>query len=171
MARKHKKDYSWALNVFTDSPYVEYNGKKFSLPDKLFMTHFGQRFMVNQNIDSVCEDSLYKKFCLRLYARSRLFSDCCVLGCDNTDIEIHRVRKLHRVLKKGKGISVLTTRGKRVSGLAAIMSALNRKYIPLCSKHHLEFEAGEFSLLCPKIIKSALGVNLGDLNYRELFYK
>lgn len=78
---------------------------------------------------------------------------------------------MHRVYKTGRHIIVLTNRGKRVKGLAAILSALNRKYILFCSKHHLEFEADEFSSLCFKTLKFTLGVNLGNLNYKELFYK
>jgi retron-type reverse transcriptase len=171
LCRKHNKDFSWALATFTHNVSAEYSGKKFSLPDKHFITHFGKKFMINEEVKPVCDDSLYKKFCLRLHNGSRLFSECCVQGCDNPDIEIHHIRKLHRVQKKNDGITVLTTRGKRVKGLAALLSSLNRKYIPLCSKHHLEFEAGQFLPLCPKTVKSSLGVNLEDLNYKDLFYK
>jgi len=114
---------------------------------------------------------LYKKFCFRLHASLRFFSDCCVLNCYNTDLEIHIIRKLHRVYNIDNNIKVLTTQGKRVKGLSAILSNLNRKYIFFCSKHSLDFEVGKFSPFCFKTIKSKLGVNLGNLNYKELFYK
>ena len=157
LCRKHNKDFSWALSTFTHDVSAEYCGKKFSLPDKHFITHFGKKFMINEEVKPVCDDSLHKKFCLRLHNGSRLFSICCVQNCENYDIEIRHIRKLHKVQKKNDGIMVLTTRGKRIKGLAALLSSLNRKYIPLCSKHHLEFEAGQFSPLCPKTVKSSLG--------------
>jgi hypothetical protein len=127
--------------------------------------------MVNKKILLDDEQILYKKFCLRLHARLSLFSSCCVLNCDNNDIKIHLVRKLHIVYKIGNRITVLTTKGKQVKGLAAILSILNRKYIIFCFKHHLEFKTGKFLPFCFKTIKFKLGVNLDNLNVRELFYK
>lgn len=108
---------------------------------------------------------------MRLHAELRFFTNCCILNCNNNDIEIHLICELHRVHKTTSGVSVFTSRRKQVKSLGAILSVLNRKYIFFCSKHHLEFEADKFSSLCFETIKSTLGVNLGNLNYRELFYK
>lgn len=116
------------------------------------------------------EQILYKKFCLRLHLGLRSFSDCCVSKCVNNDIEFHFVRKLHRVYKIGNNVSVLINRNKREKGLIAFLSILNRKYILFCSKHHLEFGVNKFSPLCFKTIKFTLGANLGNLNYKKLFY-
>lgn len=38
-------------------------------------------------------------------------------------------------------------KGNRVTGLAAVLTSINRKQISLCHKHHLEFESGVFSPL------------------------
>jgi hypothetical protein len=38
-------------------------------------------------------------------------------------------------------------KGNRVTGLAAVLTSINRKQIPLSHKHHLEFESGVFSPL------------------------
>lgn len=38
-------------------------------------------------------------------------------------------------------------KNNRVTGLAAILTSINRKHIPLCRKHHLVFESNIFSPL------------------------
>jgi len=53
--------------------------------------------------------------------------------------------------------SVIDRKGKRVKGLPAILTMLNRKQLPLCRKHHLEFEKGIFSNLDTVKLKSVLG--------------
>lgn len=42
---------------------------------------------------------------------------------------------------------VIDRKGRRVKDLPAILTMLNRKQLPLCRKHHLEFEKGIFSNL------------------------
>lgn len=75
LARKHKKDYSWSLNVFTNSPYVKHNGRKFSLPDKHFISHFEKKFLVGSQIDFIREKSSYKSFCSWWYIKSNLYNN------------------------------------------------------------------------------------------------
>jgi hypothetical protein len=41
----------------------------------------------------------------------------------------------------------LTPNNKRLSGISAILSAVNRKQISVCPCHHLEFEVGKYSPL------------------------
>jgi len=84
---------------------------------------------------------------LRLHSSRFLFSKCAVKDCCKTDIEIHHVKKLARRIDSSGKISVLTSNNKRLSGISAILSAVNRKQIPLCSFHHLEFEIGNYSPL------------------------
>lgn len=51
-----------------------------------------------------------------------LFSKkCAIIGCLNTDIEVHHVRTLKRICRS-----------------FTIESALSRKQIPLCKHHHVE---------------------------------
>jgi len=126
--------------------------------------------MINKKIGLNDEKILYKKFCLRLHPNLRFFNDCCVLNCNNIDIEVHFIHKLHRVHKIGDNTFVIEYRSKQVKGLAVILSTLNRKYICICSKHYLEFEADKFSPLCFKTIKFTLGVNFDNLNNKKLFY-
>ena len=149
--------------------YVEYNHRKFSLPNKHFITNFGSKYIVNKEIVLNHEKILYKKFCLRLHMSSRFFDYCCVLNCVNIDIQVHSIFKLYRVHQIKNDFIVSRNRGKRVRGLAAILSILNRNYILFCSKHHSEFEADKFSPLCCKTIKFMLGANLRNLNFKNLF--
>ena len=65
--------------------------------------------------------------------------------------------RLHRKVDSNGGTSVIDRKGKRVKGLPAILTMLNRKQLPLCRKHHLEFEKGIFSNLDTGKVKSALG--------------
>jgi len=73
---------------------------------------------------------------------------CSVLNCKETnDIEVHHVRALERNVNKDGIRSVVDIKGTRVKGLPAVLTAINRKQMPLCTKHHLEFERGEYSQL------------------------
>lgn len=67
------------------------------------------------------------------------------------------MRRLHRKVEKDGMISVINIQGKRVRGLAAVMTSMHRKQLPLCCKHHLEFEAGKFSPLDYSKLSSVLG--------------
>ena len=50
--------------------------------------------------------------------------------------------------------TIVNKHGRRVQKLAALASATNRKQLPLCSKHHIEFENGIFSDLNATFLKS-----------------
>jgi retron-type reverse transcriptase len=73
------------------------------------------------------------------------FSCCAVKNCNNTDIEIHHMAKLQRTIKKNGMSSVVDRKGRRVTGINAIMTSIRRKQLPFCKAHHLEFEKGKFS--------------------------
>jgi hypothetical protein len=74
-----------------------------------------------------------------------MFSQCAVKGCYITDVEIHHIRKLGRRKDDQGKTSVINRHGRKVKGITAMLSCINRKQIPLCPKHHLEFEKGLFS--------------------------
>jgi len=46
-----------------------------------------------------------------------------------------------------------------VSGLRAVLTTLRRKQIPLCSKHHLEFEKGHYSQLDYESLREVMARN------------
>lgn len=91
-----------------------------------------------------------------------MFSRCAVLGCNNSDIEIHHERKLARRYEEGNKTTILNRRGRRIRGLSALMSAMNRKQLPLCKKHHLEFDSGKPSELDSEYLRDLLKTNVPD---------
>jgi hypothetical protein len=56
-------------------------------------------------------------------------------------------------------ISVLDRKGKRVKGLPAVLTALNRKQLPLCHEHHLDFEMGRYHPLDYSKLSTVLNRN------------
>lgn len=54
-------------------------------------------------------------------------------------------------------ISVFNVKVDRVKGLAAILTTLNCKQIPLYHKHHSEIESGKFSPLDYDKLNSVFG--------------
>jgi hypothetical protein len=88
------------------------------------------------------------------------FANCAVKDCSESEnIEVHHIRRLHRKVGSDGSISVLNLKGDRGKGLAAILTTLNRKQIPLCHKHHLEFESGKF----PPLDYNKLNVVFGNI--------
>jgi hypothetical protein len=51
------------------------------------------------------------------------------------------MRKLYRSVDKNNRV-IVKNKSKKISGLRAIDSSLNRKQIPLCLKHHDDWHAG-----------------------------
>ena len=79
---------------------------------------------------------------------------CAVFDCTNTDIEVHHVRSLRRT-KKGCAVESIKSGNKTLKGSAMVESALSRKQIPLCRKHHKEWHR-----LSPKELDSKYLVKL-----------
>lgn len=122
LARKHKKNLKWALIVFTVNVETKApTGAIFRLPSVHEISQMNTKFLIKDDLKQPDAQNLFKKYSLRLHSSSRMFSQCAVKDCCNIDIEIHHVKKL----------------GRRV----------NRKQIPLCSRHHMEFETGNYSPL------------------------
>ena len=170
LARKHKKNLKWALNVFTINVSVDLpNGSNFSLPSVHEISQMSHKFLLENTYQEPDPESLFNKYSLRLHSSRFLFSRCAVRNCCNTDIEIHYVKKLSRRIDSSGKISVLTSNNKRLYGLSALLSAVNRKQLPLCSLHHLKFEAGEYSPLDPEFFKKVYNIDCSGLNFEEIF--
>jgi hypothetical protein len=112
---------------------------------------------------------LFKHYALKLHGNQHLFSRCCVLNCESTDIEIHYIKRLNRKIIQNGKMTILTNSNKKVSGINAILSAINCKQLPLCTLHHLEFELGNFSSLDKTFLEKQFDVNCEDINFRKLF--
>jgi len=57
---------------------------------------------------------------------------------------------------------VLSKTGRPIKGFTALMSALNRKQLPLCPEHHSEFEKGTFSDLDADYCEQLLNTKIPD---------
>lgn len=170
LARKHKKNLKWALTIFTINVKAEsQNGVVFSLPSTHEISQMNTKFLLKDELQQPDAQSLLKKYSLRLHSSGRLFSKCAVDGCSNIDIEIHHVKKLGRRIDQNGKITGLTSNSKRLSGIGAILSAVNRKQIPLCSYHHLEFEIGNYSPLDISFFKKMYNVDCSGLNFEDIF--
>ena len=67
-----------------------------------------------------------------------LYKECQVKKCKNDDIQIHHVRALYKKLTRNYAtISMKSTKKKKIK-IRYIESALRRKQISLCKKHHLD---------------------------------
>lgn len=67
---------------------------------------------------------------------SKLFGHkCAVIDCENEGNEIHHIKQLYRNIHD-KSIIISKGKAKKLKGALAYESALKRKQIPLCSKHH-----------------------------------
>lgn len=79
-------------------------------------------------------------------------------------------RKLSRKVETDGRISVIGTTGRKLTGLGAVMSAMSRKQLPLCKKHHLEFEEGKYSRLDSSYLGQILGGYIPDADkLKEVF--
>ena len=128
------------------------------------------KFLLKDGFQRPDVPNLLKKYSLRLHSSSHLFSKCAVADCFNIDIEIHHVKKLGRRIDCNEKITVVTSNNKRLSGISAILSAIGRKQISLCSRHHLEFETGNYSPLDIDFLKKIYNVDCSGLNFEEIFF-
>ena len=102
-----------------------------------------RRFRVNVSKDAV--DTVLNQIWAK-FTRTKFFGiECAVEGCENRDIEMHHVDKINRLKDQFGNISVVTKKGRRVSGIEAFKVAVNRKQIPLCKVHHSDLHNGHIS--------------------------
>jgi hypothetical protein len=89
--------------------------------------------------------NLLEKTIIKTSLNKRLWERCSVMGCENSDIVIHHVRKLVRRWR-GNIVTVATSRSRTgVSGkemAKSLSSSLRRKQIPLCSSCHVKVHKG-----------------------------
>lgn len=80
------------------------------------------------------------------FTRTNFFgAECAVKGCNNPNIEWHHVNKLSRMKDHLGKVSVVTRKGRRVTGTDAFAVAFNRKQIPLCTEHHRDLHQKKIS--------------------------
>lgn len=171
LANKHKKSANWVYTVYGSEISVDNGKKSTSLITRSAILNHKNEFNFAIKSDHFSLDNLLALF-NKLNHRIEFFKGCSVMGCTETEnIQVHHIRKSHRKIEKDGKVSVVNAQGKRVTGLAAILTTINRKQLPLCFKHHLGFERGVFSDLDFEKLREVLGgipkPNEGD--FRPIF--
>lgn len=92
------------------------------------------------------DDILFKKWHHKL-SKSNVNKVCIICGVKE-QIEMHHVRKIHdlKMKAKGGGLDFFTFQ----------MAAINRKQVPLCSRHHKKLHNGELSNKEIKLFKEGV---------------
>ena len=164
LANKHKKNLFWVYNIYGSDIKVSLgkNSKDVSLVTRSEILNSPNKFNLKTKenaMDHFSLDKVIGRF-HKLDHSLEFFVGCCVEECNATDnIEVHHIRRLHRRVSKDGKISVLDRKGRRVKGLPAVLTSINRKQLPLCHKHHLDFEAGKYHPLDYSKLNSVLNRN------------
>ena len=170
LAIKHKKNLKWSYNTYGLDIRITVGDRTFSLPTIETLAKMNKEFLIGKNEVGLDIDDLLKKYNSRLKKGGQMFSQCAVSGCTNSDIEIHHIRKLSRKIEKDGKISVLNRSGRRIKSSKALLSAMNRKQLPLCKMHHLLFERGEFSNLDASFLNPVYNIKIPENNVlRQVF--
>ena len=142
LAGKHTTKVHEIIRSYGKTPKIELesNGKVHELASFLTpndINHRSRGFTKSRDVYHCLED--LDKPLVKLSIPKALFAGkCAVLDCTNTDIEVHHVRAL-QVSKKGYTVESIKSGNKTLKGSAMVESALSRKQIPLCRKHHREW--------------------------------
>jgi len=170
LAHKHKKPLMWAYTTYSEDIKVDLpTGGSSALPSMSYIANLKPKFLISEDCGFDL-DIILKKYKFRDNLGAKMFSQCSVLGCSNTDIQIHHVRKLHRKHFGENKFTIVNKHGRRIQGFAALLSAINRKQLPLCSKHHSEFEKGNFSNLDRVFLKNLYNTEIPDNEHlRKVF--
>jgi len=172
LAIKHKKNLKWSYHNYGLDIKVDVGDRTFSLPTIKTLSDMDINFLIKEDTVGLDIDNILKKYKSRLRKGGQMFSQCAVSGCYNSDIEIHHIRKLSRKVEKDGKTSVLNRAGRRVKGSTALLSAMNRKQLPLCSMHHILFERGEFSDLDTTFLNKIYNTKIPDNTVpRQVFTK
>ena len=168
LAMKHKKPTDWVYNTYGEDIAVSTpDDKMVALPPigkvAAAATKWPDSVGAGFDLDTLLQNMAYTS---RLNLGGRMFSRCAVQGCNDGNVQIHHIRSIARKLavRKDGGleIRVLSKTGGRLRGFTALMSALNRKQLPLCPEHHSQFEKGVISDLDAQYCKQLLGTKIPD---------
>ena len=139
LAHKHKTTSSQIIESY--SKKIKTTGRKgkfVEFLDSTEVSNLQKKFLINPTTDPF--EYLSRTF-ISLQKAAISSKSCAIIGCLSTDIEVHHIRKLHRNIDKNNQI-IIKGRAKTLRGTKAIDSGLNRKQIPLCSKHHKNWHSG-----------------------------
>jgi len=143
LANKHNKSQNWVYTVYGSEIVVNKDKpgiKEVPLISRSSILNHPSKFNLKSDgsaIDHFDLDNMMGKI-FKLNHSLEFFQGCSGEGCNETEsIEVHHIVRLHRKVDSDGDTSVIDRKGKRVRGLLAILTMLNRKQLPLCRKHHL----------------------------------
>lgn len=147
LAAKHRTSCKRIIVKWSKDLIIEdFNGFKLaSFPNSYSIRNLSRKFLtdVNGNAGMQILDQIWVKFSCFKFLGIR----CAFKECIDGPIKMHYINKWDHT-------SIITKKGKRVSGLEVIKDAYNYKQIPLCRNHN--------RLLCEK------KVNLNNLDWDHI---
>ena len=143
LAHKHKSTSIKILTTYgKEITAIGRKNKKISFINSVDVSNMEKDFLIRDIKDPYI--AISKSF-INLQKAAISTHSCAVKNCNETqNIEVHHMRKLHRNVDKNNR-AIIKNKSKKLSGLRAIESALNRKQIPFCSKHHDDWHNGNLS--------------------------
>ena len=143
LAHKHKCTSKKILTTYgKEITAIGRSNKEVSFINSVEVSNMKKDFLVTDIKDPYI--AISKSFINLQKAAISAYS-CAVIGCYETkNIEVHHMRKLYRNVDKNNR-AIIKNKSKKLSGLRAIESALNRKQMPFCRKHHLDWHNGNLS--------------------------
>jgi len=140
LADKHKlRSISKTIEKYSlDISTKDIKGNSVEFISDIYVANLSKKFLMSPKDYTTTLKRTYISF-----SRNEIYKNiCAVTSCnETTNIEIHHVRRLFRDLyfdphSKKSSFRVKSAKGKTLEGQEALNSALKRKQIPLCSKHH-----------------------------------
>lgn len=145
LAGKHKSSSKKIIEVHTKDLIIK-DREGFELTR--FLSSLEIRTMRRRFRTNVSQDA-FEKVLNQIWAkftRTKFFGvECSLEGCENSDIEWHHVSELNRMEDNFGNVSVVTKKGKRVTGMDAFRVAFNRKQFPLCKTHRADLHKKRLS--------------------------
>jgi hypothetical protein len=112
LARKHNKSKAWAYETYGDDVIVKIDeNSSVGLPSRNYVSRLSKEFLIYEPSLDFNLTTIFNRYKHRLSVGKSYFSRCSVLGCTNTDIEIHHLKKLHRKVDNSGKVSILTRKG------------------------------------------------------------
>lgn len=143
LARKHKCSIKKVLEMYSKEIKADgRQGKVVSFINSVAVTNLKKNFLSKDLRDPY--SNLTKSY-ISLQREVISANKCAVKNCTEIDnIEVHHVRKLFRNIDR-TGKIIIQGRVKKLSGQLATESALKKKQIPLCFRHHKDWHNGIIS--------------------------
>ena len=143
LARKHKCSIKKILEMYSKEIKADGRQKKvISFINSVTVTNLKKDFLSKDLKNPYSE--LTKSY-LSLQRAAISANKCAVKGCnENDNIEVHHVRKLFRNVDK-TGKVIIQGKAKKLSCRLGVESALKRKQVPFCPKHHKDWHKGIIS--------------------------